>query len=153
MARRTALKQPLDIDALREEVSAWYALKEQANLLNEELETRKNRIKAVVQKYGETDPETGSLYLDLGDPLHNGIAQLKNQCSTSSRLNEEVAEEILTEKDMWKEMIEWIAVPDEARIRAAYYDNKVSDDELARMFPKSVRYSFFVLDEDGKPIR
>ena len=153
MPRRATVQAPFDIDTLREEVSAWYALKQQANLLNEEMESRKNRIKAVVQKYGETDPETGSLFLKLGDPLHNGIAELKNQCQTSHRMNEEVTEEILEAKGLWDEMVEWVAVPDEGRIRAAFYDNKISQDELDRMFPTTVRYSFFVLDDDGKPLR
>jgi len=147
------VQAPFDIDTLREEVSAWYALKQQANLLNEEMESRKNRIKAVVQKYGETDPETGSLFLKLGDPLHNGIAELKNQCQTSHRMNEEVTEEILEAKGLWDEMVEWVAVPDEGRIRAAFYDNKISQDELDRMFPTRVQYAFYVLDEDGKPLR
>jgi len=153
MPRRATVQAPFDIDTLREEVSAWYALKQQANLLNEEMESRKNRIKAVVQKYGETDPETGSLFLKLGDPLHNGIAELKNQCQTSHRMNEEVTEEILEAKGLWDEMVEWVAVPDEGRIRAAFYDNKISQDELDRMFPTRVQYAFYVLDEDGKPLR
>lgn len=147
------MQAPLDIDALRAEVSAWYALREQSNLLTEELETRKNRIKAVVQKYGETDPETGSLFLDLGETLHNGIAVLKNQCASSNRMNEEMAQEILTDKGLWEEMVEWIPVPDESRIRAAFYDNKITQDELDRMFPTRVQYAFYVLDEDGKPLR
>ena len=153
MPRRATVQAPFDIDTLREEVSAWYALKQQANLLNEEMESRKNRIKAVVQKYGETDPETGSLFLKLGDPLHNGIAELKNQCQTSHRMNEEVTEEILEAKGLWDEMVEWVAIPDEGRIRAAFYDNKISQDELDRMFPTRVQYAFYVLDEDGKPLR
>jgi len=153
MPRRATVQAPLDLDALREEVSAYYALRQQAALLNEEVETRKTRIKAAVQKYGETDPETGSLYLKLGDPLHNGIAELKNQCAVSNRMNEPMAEEILSNKGLWEEMIEWVAVPDEGRIRAAFYDNKISQDELDRMFPTRVTYSFYVLDEDGKPLR
>jgi len=54
---------------------------------------------------------------------------------------------------MWEDMTEVIRVPDESRILAAYYDKRITDDELARMFPQVDSYRFFLLNDERKPVR
>jgi hypothetical protein len=155
MATKTKNKPKLDLKALRQEVWDWYALKRQSMLLEPKLKNGTNRFKDLLGIYGEKDPTDGSIYLDLEEPLGDQRIQfLKNLCVTQSNvINTEVAEEILTEKGLWEELTEVVRVPDEARISAAYYDNKITDDEFARMFPKTTSYRFFLLDEDRKPVR
>jgi cytochrome oxidase Cu insertion factor (SCO1/SenC/PrrC family) len=151
---RLARQESLDLDALREEVSEWYALKRQVNIVSNELDKRTKRLKETLQKYGEVDPAKGDVYINLGDPIGDqNISWMKNLCVTSKNMNEEVAEEILGDKGMWEDMTELIRVPDESRILAAYYDKKITDDELARMFPQIVSYRFYLLDDDQKPVR
>jgi hypothetical protein len=153
--KRHATEDDLDRDALREEVRQWFALKQQANLLAPRLDKGTKRFKELLQKYGEKDPADGSLYLDLGEPVGSlGIRFLKNLCVTSNNvINDEAAEEILSGKGMWEEMTEIIRVPDQARINAAYYDNRITEAELKQMFPQVTSYRFFVLDEERKPVR
>src|SRR5215469_2323555 len=156
MAKKvTAVLERLDLAGLRDEVSAWYALKRQENLLAPKLKKGTNRFKEILGKYGEKDPSDGSLYLDLGEPIGDArIRFLKSLCITQNNvINEEVAEEILTAKGIWEEMSEVRRIPDESRINAAYFDNRISDDELPRMFPTVTSYRFFLLDEDEKPVR
>lgn len=151
--RRTA-ETELDLDALRSEVSEWYALKREAAVVKEELDQRTKRIKTALQKYGEVEPEKGHIILDLGEPVGEArISQLRNQKRDTQVMNEGTVEEILTDKGMWDEMTELIRVPDESRIRAAYYDNRISEDELAQMFPVTTTYALFALDDFGKPVR
>ena len=149
-----ASAEPLDLTSLRKEVSDWFALKRQVNLVTDKLNHGTKIMKELLQKYGEKDPSDGSIYLDLGDPIGDErISFLKNLCVTSDQMNEEVAEEILSDKGMWEEMTEVIRVPDPSRIKAAYYDKRITDDELARMFPKVTNYRFFLLDDSRKPVR
>lgn len=144
----------MDLEALRKEVSEWHALKQQAATLNNELDRRKKRLQGILEKYGETDPSTGSIFLDLGEPVGSArITQLKNQCATRQVMNEEMAEEILTNKGMWEEMTDLVRVMDDSRVLAAFYDHRITDDELAKMIHEKVVYSFFVLDDAGKPVR
>jgi len=151
---RLVRTQSLDLAALRQGVSDWFALKRQSNLLAEKLDQGTKNLKGILQKYGEKDPSDGSLYLDLGDPIgEERIAWMKNLMVSSKRMNEEVCEEILTEKGMWEDMTEVIRVPDESRILAAYYDKRITDDELARMFPQVDSYRFFLLNDERKPVR
>jgi hypothetical protein len=145
----------LDLKALRQEVREWYALKRQDALVAPKLKKGTDRFKELLAKYGDKDPADGSLYLDLEEPIGDqNIRYLKSLCVTSKNvINDEAAEQILTEKGMWEEMTEVVRVPDQARINAAYYDNRITDDELARMFPAVTSYRFFLLDEDEKPVR
>lgn len=156
MARRLVrtVADSLDLTSLRAEVSDWFALKRQSNLIGDKLDEGTKKMKALLQKYGEKDPADGSIYLDLGEPVgEERIAWLKNLCVSSKRMNEEICEEILTDKGMWEEMTEVIRVPDESRILAAYYDKRITDDELARMFPQVDSYRFFLLNDERKPVR
>ena len=49
-------------------------------------------------------------------------------------------------------MIEWVPQLDEGKVHAAYFDRLITDDELSRMFPKSVHFSLILLDDDDKPV-
>jgi len=155
MPTKRAVKLDLDLEGLRQEVREWYALKRQEGMLAPVLRKGTNRFKEILEKYGEKDPSDGSIYLDLKEPVGDQhIQYLKNLCVVSENvLNEEVAEEVLTDKGMWEEMTEVVRVPDQARITAAYYDNRLTDDEFQRMFPKVTSWRFFLLDENRKPVR
>ena len=155
MATKTKTKAKLNLQALRQEVREWYALKRQEALVAPKLKKGTDRFKEILGIYGEKDPTDGSLYLDLEEPVGDQRIQfLKNLCVTQKNIiNEEVAEEILSEKGLWEELTEVVRIPDQSRINAAYYDNKITDDEMAQMFPKTTSYRFYLLDEDRKPVR
>jgi len=143
----------VDLEEVRQEVAAWWGLKRQAKMLETEIQQRRKQLSSLVQKYGEKD-DKGNLFLDLGVAVTNdGISQLKNQITISTGLNEEAAKEILEAKGLWVEMTEVVRVIDEARVNAAFYDNKINEDELTQMFPQRVSYSFWPVDEAGKQIR
>lgn len=151
----TKKAERLDLEGLRDEVRDWYALKRQEGMLAPVLKKGTNRFKELLGKYGEKDPTDGSIYLDLGEPIGDQrIQYLKNLCVVSENvINDEVAEEILTEKGMWEEMTEVVRIPDQSRISAAFYDNRITADEFKRMFPKVTSWRFFLLNDDRKPIR
>jgi hypothetical protein len=153
MPKRLVRTRP-DLESIRSEVSEWYALKRQATVVNAELEKRRKKLQESLGRYGETDPSDGSVYLDLGDPMGDqNIQWLKNLCVSTKVMDEEVAEEILSAKGLWEEVTDLVRVPDESRITAAYYDRKINDDELARMFPQTIGYRFYLLDYERKQVR
>ena len=150
--RRTSTPD-LDIDTLRQEVEEWYGLRRQAKILDAEITKRKTRLKATLEKYGEKD-EKGSLFLKIGEPIGpDRITELKNQISISDPMNPDAVYELLNEKNLWEEMTDMVRIPDEGRIRAAYFDNRLTLDELTQMVPQRINYSFWLLDDTGKQIR
>jgi hypothetical protein len=150
--RRIIREAPLDLEALRKEVSEWSALKTEISIATPQVEERRKRLQTVLQKYGEVEPEKGHLILDLEGQVGE-IAQLKNLRRDSQVANGEAIEEILRDKGMWEERSEVIRVPDESRIHAAYLDKRITDDELAQMFRTTTSWALFALDENGKPVK
>ena len=150
MSRAT---EDLDLPSVRQLVDQWYAFRRQAATLGEKVEAQKARLKKMVERHGTVDPTTGSIFLELDEPVSDRkIFTLKNQCRTSTSLNADKAERILRRKGIWKDVLKTIEVPDTDKIYAAYYDKLITEDELAQMFPKSTNYAFIVLDDNGKPV-
>lgn len=151
MSRTT--EEKLDLTAVRQLVDQWYGFRRQAALIGEKIETQKARLKKMVERHGTVDPTTGSIFLELEEPVGDRkIFTLKNQSRTSTSLNADKAERILRRKGLWEDTVKTIEVPDTEKIYAAYYDKKITEDELAQMFPKSTNYAFVVLDDNGKPV-
>lgn len=150
---RRSSNPPLDLIALREEVAEWYALKRQTTMLNAELDKRKKRLQSALEKYGQAD-NNGNIFLDLGESIgEHKVMQIQNQRRVSDLLNYEVAKEILEDKGMWEDMTEVVREIDQSRVKAAYFDKRISSDELAQMFPQRVVYAFYLMGEDGKAVR
>lgn len=156
MARlQRRVETPLDIETVRRDVEEWYGVKRQAKFINEQLNRGKETLKKIVQRHGTADPTTGSLFLELDEAVPAGdrkILKLKNQRSVGTSFNEAAAEQILKDKGLWDEMVEMVPVIDEGRIHAAYYDNRITENELSRMFPQSISFSFILLDDSDKPV-
>ena len=153
LQRQRDRQDGVNLPVLARQVEEWWGVKRQTKILTKTLEGGKTALLKIVQQYGETQPETGSLFLELEEPVSDRhIMRLKAQRAETTRINSETCEKILKEKGLWDEMVEWVPQLDEGKVHAAYYDNKLTDDELARMFPKAVHFSLILLDEDDKPV-
>lgn len=134
-------------------VDGWYAVKQQTAMLTNKLNEDKKALQAMVHEWGQTDPSNGNIFLDLEEPVGDRkITRLKSQSATTTGFNENAAEEILRSKGLWDDMIEMVPVLDQSRVHAAFYDNKITEAELAAMFPKRTSYTFVLLDDNDKPV-
>jgi hypothetical protein len=146
-------EEVLDLAALRREVEGWWGVKFQSKLIAKQLNAGKDQLKKMVERFGITDPTSGSIFLDLDEPVGDRkIVKLKAQRSVTTGLNPEEAERILKAKGLWDEVVEWVPQLDEGKVHAAYYDRKITDDELSRMFPQSINFSLILLDDNEKPV-
>jgi hypothetical protein len=143
----------LDLAALRQDVAGWYAARQQSKAIENQLNRTKKQLQALVQEHGEREPVKGHIFLSLEESVGDRrISKLKNECSTTTGLNEEAAEEILKAKGLWDEMVEMVPVLDQSKVFAAHYDNKITEDELGRMFPQRITYRLIMLDDEDKPV-
>jgi hypothetical protein len=151
-AARKSASPPLDLDEVRQQVSAWYAVKRQAALINDQLNKGKEALKKLVQAHGTKD-EKGSFLLELEEPVgERKIVTLKNLCVTTPVRNDEAAERILRRKGLWDDMTMTVTVLNDDKVFAAYYDNLITEEELGQMFPQKVHYNFVMLDDNDKPV-
>jgi hypothetical protein len=154
MARlRRREEERVDLNQLRQDVEGWWAIKAQSKLIAKHLSAGRDSLMKIVQRCGVTDPTSGSIFLDLDEPVsERKIVKLKAQRSVTNGLNPDAAEQILKAKGLWDEMVEWVPVLDQGKVHAAFYDRKISEDELSRMFPQSINFSLILLDDNEKPV-
>jgi hypothetical protein len=146
-------EEKLDQAALAHQVEGWWGIKFQTKVITRTLNSGKEALLKVVQRWGIADPETGSLFLDLDEPVSDrNITQLKAQRSETMGINAEEAEKILRGRGLWDECVEMVPQLDEGKVHAAYFDRKITDDELSRMFPKRIAFTLILLDDEGKPV-
>jgi hypothetical protein len=146
-------EETLDLASLGHEVEGWWGVKAQSKLITQQLNAGKERLLKMVQRHGEVEPEKGSLFLELDEPVSDRkITKLKAQRAEVPGINEEVCERILREKGLWDEMIEWVPRLDEGKVHAAYFDRKITKSELDRMFPSKVHFTLILLDDEDKPV-
>lgn len=145
--------EELDAAALSHDVEGWWGIKYQTKLLGQKVDEGKKALLKKVRRFGEVQPETGSFFLELDEPVSDRkILKLKAQRAVSTRQDSEEIEKILRSKGLWDQMIEWEPVLDEGKVHAAYFDRLITDEELSRMFPKSEYFSLILLDDDDKPV-
>jgi hypothetical protein len=150
---RRPVEEPFDLDAVRDEVDRWYAVKRQSALITKQLDKGKEEIKKLVARYGTVQPESGSRVLDLGQPVgERKICKLKYQRSVTQGFNEQACREILEAKGLWDEMIEMVPQLDQSRINAAFFDRKITQEELDQMFPQRISHSLVLLDDNDKQV-
>jgi hypothetical protein len=148
-----AKKESPNLEELRTWVESHYVTKQQINSLTRRLNDSKERLKGLVQHLGDKNPESGSIYLNLGAPVTDKkILWLKNQRAVSQTINMDAAERILKKKNLWGQMTTTVEVLDEAKVRAAYYDRKLTEGDLDQIFPQHISYSFILLDNNEKPV-
>jgi hypothetical protein len=145
-------EEPLDLTSLRHEVEGWWGVKYQSKLITEQLNKGRNRLKEIVEKFGLIDPTTGSIFLDLSEPVGDRkISKLKAQRSVTTGLNPD-AERILKEKGIWDDVVDWVPRVDEGRVTAAYFDKKITNEDLKKLFPQTINFSLILLDDNDKPV-
>jgi hypothetical protein len=151
--RREENEEQLNLSTLGHQVEGWWGVKFQSKVLTKTLDAGKNALLKIVQRYGETEAASGHVFLRLEEPVSDRkITRLKAERAESTSLNTEECEKILTEKGIWGDMVEWVPQLDEGKVYAAYFDKKITDDELARMTHRSVIFKLILLDDNDKPV-
>ena len=127
----------MELTDIQKELDQYLALKEQIKLLSERETTLKVRLKAAAEKLGEVDGK-GHIVLHVGDK------KLTNQRKVSNPLDAALAEKIITEKGLRDECMPVVRQLDQDALRAAYYKEQLTDEEIESMFPEKVSYAFLV---------
>lgn len=100
----------------------------------------KDQLAAIVETDGYTD-DKGSEYIDFSEPIE-GYAGLKRERRVSQHLDEDKALEVLARKKLTALCTRTITVVDEEAVQAAFYDGKLTQDDIDAMFLTKINYAF-----------
>jgi hypothetical protein len=131
-----------NLDTLRQEVQQYVSLKEDVSFIEERVATLRKRILATVEELGEPN-EKGSLVLPINDAKTN-TGNVVKQRRVSKVFDEDKADNLLKEKGLFESVTKTITVLDQDAVMAAYYDGKLTDEDIESMFPEKVSWALIL---------
>lgn len=132
----------LDRKQLQNNVQQFVALKEEITLLTNRKKELQERLVATLKEFGEVDGR-GHIVLDVNDPV-TGTEKITHQRKVSNSLDMDVADKILSEKNLKDKCIVMVPTLDESQIMASFYRGELTEADIDAMFPPKVSYAFIV---------
>lgn len=111
------------------------------------MEARQKELRDKIFEYLDThgDEETsGSLSLYLDEDI-DGVCRVQKTRRVKRTLNEELAETIIEQAGIADDVYEIKRVINEDALMAAYYNEKITEEQLDEMFPASVTWALNTL--------
>jgi hypothetical protein len=130
------------LDPIRKEVQQYVFLKEEVTAIESRVSSLRKRIMTAVEDLGKTN-EKGSLVLPINDLTSNTASVIK-QRRVSKVFDEDRANSLLAEKGLAESCTKTITVLDQDAVMAAYYDCKLTDEDIETMFPEKVSWALIL---------
>ena len=125
---------------LLKKVRTYLSIKGRIDDLTKEQSTLKKELSDIVDEEGTPD-EKGHIWYSLPEDVE-GIKSLQRQRRVAQSLDQDIAEELLKEKNLSDRCFKMVPVLDEAEVMACLYEGLLTEEEIDSMFPKSVSYAF-----------
>lgn len=106
----------------------------------DELDKRKKELRDTLLGYIDADgyeDHNGNILYELSSPI-DGVVRLEKQRRASRKLDEQAAEEIIEEAGIADQVYEMVRVINEDALMAAFYEGKLTEEQLDTMFPTNV---------------
>jgi hypothetical protein len=130
------------LEPIRKEVQQYVFLKEEVTAIEARVGTLRKRILAAVEESGEVN-DKGSIVLPIDDKVSN-TANVIKQRRVSKVFDEDKANDLLKEKGLFETVTKVITVLDQDAVMAAYYDGKLTDEDIESMFPEKVSWALIL---------
>jgi hypothetical protein len=130
------------LEPIRKEVQQYVFLKEEVTAIEARVGTLRKRILAAVEEAGEVN-DKGSIVLPIDDKVSN-TANVIKQRRVSKVFDEDKANDLLKEKGLFETVTKVITVLDQDAVMAAYYDGKLTDEDIESMFPEKVSWALIL---------
>ena len=125
-----------DPESLEAQVREYGKIKTSMDIL----ETRSKELRTKLFEYLDTEGEEddkGNVQLELPVSI-DGITRLEKQRRVTRKLDEVTAETIIDQTGLGEEVYEMKRVINEDALMAAYYEGKITEEQLDEMFPTNV---------------
>lgn len=128
-----------DPESLESQVREYARVKATMELLDTKAKELREKLFEVLNAEGYED-EKGNLQFELPTAIE-GITRIEKQRRTVRKLNEARAEEIIDGLGLGDTLYEMKQVINEDALMAAFYEDKITEEELDEMFPTSVTWA------------
>jgi hypothetical protein len=125
-----------DPNDINTQVREYLQVKSSLDMLEGRQKTLRDSLFAHIEADGEFD-DKGNVFLELGAEI-DGVVRIEKQKRVTRKLDEENAEKILSENGIEDDVYETVRVVNEDKLMAAFYEGKITEDELERIYPAKV---------------
>jgi hypothetical protein len=129
----------MNIEEIKDYVRQNVVLKERLEEITSLQSEVKKVLKEGIEELGEVD-DRGHIVVEINDET-TGIKRVLQQRRVSKSLDIDAAEAILTERGIHDTCITMVPVLDEDAIMAAYYDGKITEEDIDKMFPSKITWA------------
>jgi len=130
------------LEPLRKEVQQYVVLKDEVTNLETRVGQIKKRIINTIEELGEAN-DKGSLVLPLNDEK-SGTTNVVKQRRVSKVFDEDTANQILKDKNLFDDCTQTITVLDQDAVMSAYYNGLLTDEDIEAMFPEKVSWALIL---------
>lgn len=128
-----------DPESLEAQAREYIKLKASMDVLDQRAKVLRDHLFSFLENDGEED-DKGNIALDLPMVI-DGIARIEKQRRASRALDELAAETIIEGLGLGDEVYEMKRVINEDALMAAYYEDKITEEQLDEMFPTKVTWA------------
>jgi hypothetical protein len=132
----------LALEPIKKEIQQYVVLKDEVSNLETRVGQIKKRIITAIEELGEAN-EKGSLVLAIDDEK-SGTASIIKQRRVSKVFDEDTANKILKDKDLFDSCTQTVVVLDQDAVMAAYYTGSLTDEDIELMFPEKVSWALIL---------
>jgi hypothetical protein len=132
-----------DPDDLGTQIREYAQVKATLEMMETRAKELRDKLFTQLDTQGYED-EKGNFQIELETSIE-GIVRIEKQRRVTRKLNEPKAEEIIEANGLSDEVFELKRVVNEDALMAAFYENKITEDELDQMFPASVTWALRTL--------
>jgi hypothetical protein len=123
-------------DPLIKDAREYSFLTQQIEFLEKQQKEVRERLFTQLDELGEVD-DKGNVIIELPEEV-NGFGAVVKQRRVSRKIDELVADEIITEKGMEEQLYKTIRVVDEDALMAALYNDELTEAEIDLMYPQKI---------------
>jgi hypothetical protein len=130
-----------DPDDFETQVREYVRLKATMKAMEARTKELHTKFMEKIELEGQEDSE-GNLILDLPFDA-DGFTKLEKQRRATRKLDETLAETVIAETGLEEEVYEYVKTLSEEKLMAAYYDGKITEEQLDSMFPTKVTWALW----------
>lgn len=126
----------IDKDDVLSQTQEYAFLKKQTEYLEKQIKDLREKLFAKIEENGEPD-DKGNIVFELPQEVDDFVAITK-QRRVSRKINEDVAMQIIEDKNLRDKLVKTIEVIDEDALMAALYSDELTEAEIDEMYPQTV---------------
>jgi hypothetical protein len=137
------LRNVVNPDDISGQIREYVYVKKNIDAMDARAKELREKLFAHLDEDGFED-DKGNIQLELATDI-DGIVRIEKQRRVTRKLNEPKADEILSELGIKDEIFVMTPVLDEDKLMAAFYEGKITEEQLDDMFPANVVWALRTL--------